>query len=76
MITLCTIPDVNRFFHVIDSCSGTVTASLPQSSDYDLKNDASIRSFMKSLNGGYRGSLSLKFSDEKDARSILHYMMG
>jgi hypothetical protein len=76
MITLCTIPDVNRFFHVIDSCNGTVTASLPQSSDYDLKNDASIRSFLKSLNGGYSGSLSLKFSDEKDARSILHYMMG
>lgn len=76
MITICAIPDPDRFFQMVDSCCGPVLLALPGAAGEDLRHNMVARSLLTGFgSGGYAGELPLELKDRRDVPRMLQYLM-
>lgn len=75
MMTLLNIENTDRFFSIVDGCSGPVTVRSSDGRQEDLRHNALLRDLLTSGSHGNIAKLKLACANPADASRMFQYMI-
>ena len=75
MIRILSIPNMEKFWAVVDQSRGEVSIRLSDQTQIDLKRDHTARQLLRKMEPG-GGGLELFVSDSADMAALIAYLVG